>query len=309
MKKNLVIYHHPCADGITAAAIANTALGCVNTELLPWNYNKEQKFIDEHLESCKDRDVYILDFSFSKDLTDQIINLSNKTYWFDHHASAFENWLGKSVVPTDRFTASSNKFYIRLDNNKSGARITWDYFELYQDGSIPLLVQVVEDRDLWKFQLSCTKHISLALRSYDMDVEIWEEFLFKDRETAKLEQEGIIIERYQNKLLNNFNKHTILVEDDSIKCLGLVVNAPVSLASDLAELLFNLNHNANYCIVWQKSNIENGIFVSVRSRKNSQLTAKTIASKFGGSGHEHAAGFSINEFENIYSLFNINYDY
>lgn len=293
MKKNLVIYHHPCADGITAAVIANTALGCVNTELLPWNYNKEQKFIDEHLESCKDRDVYILDFSFSKDLTDQIINLSNKTYWFDHHASAFENWLGKSVVPTDKFTASSNKFYIRLNNNKSGARITWDYFELYQDGSIPLLVQVVEDRDLWKFQLPGTKHISLALRSYGMDVEVWEEFLFKDCETAKLEQEGITIERYQNQLLNSFNKHTMLTKDEDTNCEGIIVNAPVSLASDLAELLFSLNRDANYCIVWQESTIENGIFVSARSRKTSSLTARNIASRYGGGGHEHAAGFSI----------------
>ncbi len=63
--KPLVIYHHNCPDGFTAAWIANKYLR--DAELRPMDYTDEPPTDDE----VRDREVYVVDFSFKRLVCDR----------------------------------------------------------------------------------------------------------------------------------------------------------------------------------------------------------------------------------------------
>lgn len=83
--KPLVIYHANCTDGFGAAFAAWLKLGD-EAEYLPMNYGDTSP--DMMAEKCRDREVYILDFSFSKLVMDHIFQAATRVTWLDHHASS-----------------------------------------------------------------------------------------------------------------------------------------------------------------------------------------------------------------------------
>lgn len=80
--KPLIIYHRSCPDGFGAAYSAWLRFGD-EAEYLPMQYGEEF-----NPDLCKDREVYILDFSFPKDKMLEILNKCDKMVWLDHHISA-----------------------------------------------------------------------------------------------------------------------------------------------------------------------------------------------------------------------------
>ena len=77
----------------------------------------------------------------------------------DHHKTAEEELRG---LP-----------YAKFDMNKSGAMLAWEHF--FPNGKPPRLVEYVQDRDLWKYELPVSREIAAVLRSFPMDFLIWEQ--------------------------------------------------------------------------------------------------------------------------------------
>ena len=80
MMKPLVIYHADCTDGFGAAFAAWLKFGD-EAEYLPMNYNQPFPYTPD----LRQRDLYILDFSFPRDVMDSLFTNSKRVVWLDHH--------------------------------------------------------------------------------------------------------------------------------------------------------------------------------------------------------------------------------
>lgn len=302
--KPLVIYHANCADGFGAAFAAWLKLGD-EAEYRACYYNQEC-FQDG--ETVHNREVYILDFSFPRDIMDWLFRDAQRVVWIDHHKTAFEMWCG-GYRRGDRFQAiplggeDPLKHYIVLDDNFSGAYLAWEYF--HPGTEVPMLIQHIDDRDRWQFKLDGSKELHAALRSHEpWTFEQWDEEFCFPFGCEWLITQGVSILRAHNQQVQSVLKQAQPCEIWSwvpfanapcavvdgftrYSLLGLAANAPSFLASDLGHEL--ANKSGTFGLVWSMAS-DGQIHCSLRS--NGDYDVSAIAKAFGGGGHLNAAGFS-----------------
>lgn len=307
MAKSLVVYHFPCNDGFGAAFAAWLSLGPDGAAYLPWNYNREDEFERDVLPKCAGRDVYVLDFSFSKALTCKLISTAGRFIWLDHHKSAFENWLGAmpetrfyfdSDHPTGADCAALSRRYISLDDRRSGAMLAWDYFH---PGELsPLLFRHLDDYDRWQFRIPGTREFDRNLRSLPYDFNLWKE-LVDDMERPKKEQpsnttpygyfltEGAAILRAHEATVAaivDAAKQPCTISASNIKASGLSANVPGMFASDVGHAL--AVESGTFGMTWY---VRYDGSVSCSLRSEGEYDVSVIARWFGGGGHRNAASF------------------
>lgn len=298
--KPLVIYHANCTDGFGAAFAAWLKLGD-SAEYLPVEHGRS---VGANLPVFEGREVYVLDFSFSKSDMDDIFAEAKRVAWFDHHASVFKDWGVPLDDVADELTlglVQPNDHTVILDNNKSGALLAWEYF--HPGTEVPKLIQHIDDRDRWQFKLEGSKELHAALASYKpWTFERWRGIflcgLF-EKETWRVPEEfymeGAAILRAHNQNVQAALKQArptsirvLLSEDGFAPVLnGLAANAPFNLASDLGHEL--ANKSGTFGLVWSMAG-DGQIHCSLRS--NGDYDVSAIAKCFGGGGHRNAAGFS-----------------
>ena len=295
--KPLVIYHHPCADGLGAAWAARTVLGD-DAEYLGMNYNAKAP-----LEQVVDRDVYILDFSFEPGIMQEIIERASRAVWLDHHKTAFEMWCGRYNKGDYYETGTlSDTTFIRLDDNQSGAVLAWEFF--HPDKPVPVLLQYVQDYDLWHKVLPQNAAFTMALRSYPLDFVAWDHLaatVDTDVGFCNFVQEGQGILRYYNQqltqLLRGGKRRVTLRLPEFIaphgtrpvnEVSGLAVNANAMFTSEAGHRL--AQESGTFGLVWHQS-ASGRIYVNLRS--NGEYDVSEIAKAFGGGGHRNAAGFQV----------------
>lgn len=301
MSDKVIVYHDPCDDGY-GAALAAWRHFKGNALFLPWNYGKDEQFAEEHLPHLEDKEVYILDFSFSTPVMDAIIEKAHKTIWLDHHKTAFEKWLGK-MPPEGRFLHSDETLQIVLDNYRSGAMLAWDYFNGGE--SPPQLYKHLDDRDRWQFKLANTNAVTFYLRSMAMCFPVWDEILQR-MQTApgydEVVRVGTGIERYFTAQMHQIDANCAvpvkLIYPDGNTLHGWGANAGRLFSSDLGHLLAKRNHT--FGLTWYQA--ENGIYrFSLRSVGDLDVSA--IAKHFGGGGHLNAAGFELQPYDTAAAMF------
>ena len=312
--KPLVIYHANCADGFGAAFAAWLKLGD-EAEYVPFQYN------ETILPTVADREIYILDFSFSKAVMDSLFALAKRVVWLDHHKTAFEMWCGG--IPTSGYWRNdgeselsnllSHEHYIELDNNKSGAMLAWEYF--HSEAEVPMLIKHIDDYDRWQFKIEGTKEFNKALWSYaPWSFEQWQEkFLGRfdrvadyaghdnDHPYLQFMVEGAAILRAYEANVQAVVKGAARVctlytqtfrhedeVDDYAYYKGLTANCPPHLASDVGHAL--ATQSGTYGLLWSITK-ENKCLCSLRS--NGDYDVSAIAKAFGGGGHKNAAGFEV----------------
>ena len=301
--KPLVIYHANCTDGFGAAFAAWLKLGD-EAEYLPMEYGATYNFdlsgvvVNHVWYEINEREVFILDFGFPREVMEDIFVHAKRVVWLDHHKTAFEMWC--KGVPEKGWICQrlnctednpSGNVHIELNNNKSGALIAWEYF--HPITKVPKLVQHIDDRDRWQFKLEGSKELHAALASYKpWTFEMWEaHLLVGDIRLGALKDEGAA-------LLRAHNQHTQAALKQAAECRvydihdeyidsGLACNAPSFLASDLGHEL--ANKSGTFGLVWSMAG-DGQIHCSLRS--NGEYDVSAIAKAFGGGGHRNAAGFS-----------------
>lgn len=313
--KPLVIYHANCADGFGAAFAAWLKFGD-EAEYVPFKYNE-----GINQDKVLGREVYILDFSFPKDLMECIFEDAKKVIWLDHHKTAFEMWCG-GIPDSGIHSNFGDPFYdyqtshtIVLDNNKSGAMIAWEYF--HPGTEVPLLIKHIDDYDRWQFKIEKTKEFNKALWSYaPWSFEQWENFFPLGAPTIvnwrmeDMYKEGAAILRAHDQNVQ------AVVKGAARKCAmsapkdfnplfdgywpegnefgdlytlpGLAANCPPHLSSDVGHQLANAS--GTYGLLWS-INKEGKCVCSLRS--NGDYDVSAIAKVFGGGGHKNAAGFEV----------------
>jgi oligoribonuclease NrnB/cAMP/cGMP phosphodiesterase (DHH superfamily) len=307
--KPLVIYHADCTDGYGAAFAAWLKLGD-EAEYMPMNYNSINPA--DLADLTDDREVYILDFSFERQIMDFIFRDAKRVVWLDHHKTAFEMWCAPHLKETTFFMnqgdveVGQKDHYILLDNNKSGAMLAWEYF--HPGTEVPMLIQHIDDRDRWQWKLDGSAEIHAALGSMKpWSFEQWMQFVpyFDDtRPYIDLKTEGTAILRAQKQHVEQMAKQarecniSIHVKGKKVrKALktfsispdpvfhGLAVNASLHQSEVGHELA---NASGTFGLVWY---VAADCRVRCSLRSNGDYDVSSIARSFGGGGHRNAAGF------------------
>ena len=173
----LVLFHGGCNDGFCAAWIYRRYVN-PHTEFKAVQYNTDPP-------ATAGRDVVILDFSYEREQLTAMRDRARSLLVLDHHETAAEALAGLD--------------YCVFAQDKSGARMTWEYFfdprsEVRID-DVPWLVSYTEDRDLWRWALPDSKAVNAALASYPRDFAVWDEIA--ERGPQALVVEGQAILRFQ----------------------------------------------------------------------------------------------------------------
>jgi uncharacterized protein len=258
----IVIYHGNCDDGFGSAIAAYKALGD-QVEYIPAEHGSLPPDVTG-------KKVYILDFSYKKDVMLSIASAASEVILLDHHVTA-QNDLEELFA--------SGLIQGKFDMTQSGAVMSWQYFH---SAPLPQLFLHIQDRDLWQFKLPYTQEITAALQNYPQTFENWLPFL---EDLQPLIDQGKPIQQFFKRqieaLLNRCYRATIAGFDVPI------VNAPSMFASDLGDIMtqgepfaaiFHFNHK--------------GTSFSLRSTDKGE-NVSAIAELFGGGGHRNAAGFKL----------------
>lgn len=291
-KKPLVIYHKNCADGFGAA-------WCF------WNnasreYEYHAASYTEGRPDCANRIIYLVDFSYKKEVVKSICKEAEFVYFIDHHVSAIKD-LAPLSDPLSQEYQKNFQAVTAIDS--SGAMLAWDflhnglaYEEPVSRGSFsyfqpPKLLSYIEDRDLWKFKFTATRDISAALFSYPYDFKVWDTLMFGEHNLEALERDGIAIERKHHKDI----KELLAITERKMYICGIEVPVacmPYTMASDAANILATYYAQGRIFAATYYDTAEHRVF-SLRSVKDIGVDVSIIADSYGGGGHKNAAGFKV----------------
>lgn len=284
MNKPLVIYHFPCDDGYASALAAWIKFG-TGAEYCGRDHNDP---IDT-LPSVAGRTVYILDFSFKREVMDRIAIEADKLVWLDHHKTSFElcsvdiSWAPSKVTMTDL----RSNVNILLDNSKSGCVLSWEHF--FPGEPVPLMFKFIDDVDRWVHKMPDSTAFSNFLCSNEYDFETWHRILLLETHTEELEraiQIGAVLEKNFKKMSNDIcerGKQPVLVASER----GLACNASHAFSSDIgAELA---KESGTFGMTWFLR-ADGTVSCSLRSRGDFDVSA--MAKSLGGGGHKNASGFA-----------------
>jgi oligoribonuclease NrnB/cAMP/cGMP phosphodiesterase (DHH superfamily) len=259
---DLIVYHGGCSDGFCAAYIAKKVYP--DAEMFPAYYSGE-------MPDVLDRKVLMLDFAYPRGVLNQMHNMAKALVVLDHHKTAQEELAG---FPWATF-----------DMTRSGATMAWDYF--HSPEPRPWYVRYVEDRDLWKFVLPCSREVSAYLGTIPYTVEAWDRLAQESLTQGVISKgEGVLshIQQYVEKVKNHarggmLNGYSVAI-----------VNTAYPNISEVGEAL--VNDGAEISIGYFERN--DGMFqFSLRSKKGGP-DVSAIAKTFpGGGGHVTAAGFEL----------------
>lgn len=208
----------------------------------------------------------------------------------DHHKTSEEIYLEYKDRPNVRF---------KFDTKHSGCILTWQAFSR-SPTRIPRGLELIEDRDLWKFKYPETKAFCLYMDSLERSFKTWREAMIPSDGIVKAVQHGKSMLRYQGVLVRRMAAEAVRVEtckdrDWMFSLSGLkedaysvmIVNASV-LQSEVCALL--LEEYPDVAFVASYSANKSGKTWQLRSLGDFDVSK--IAKSHGGGGHKNAAGFT-----------------
>lgn len=282
--KTYVLYHSHCWDGFCAAWIAKGQLPA-DTSFIPVQYGQSEPAME-----CG-ATVYLVDFSYPRAEMRNLLSQMHKVVVLDHHKTAQAELAGivdEFIQRPDLVNnpPGSELPVVHFDMNKSGGRLTWEYF--HGDAPSPWLVDYTEDRDLWRWRLPNSRAVNAALRSYPLDFVLWDTWAEMTKEDSlpllgRFRDEGDAILRRERQIIDDHIRHARELEMDGHKVLA--VNATVLFSDIAGELAKDRPFGACYF-----DRADRKRQWSLRSRDGG-VDVSEVAKRHGGGGHRNAAGF------------------
>lgn len=267
--KKIIVFYHDDLDGFTGAWAAWKKLKDM-AEYIMLKYDEDA---NDWIIQLKDKEIYFIDCSLESEAISELAS-KNKVILIDHHFSSKEK---ANLLPGSVF-----------DDKHSAAFLSWKYF---QDGKrAPLIVLYVEDYDIWKFKLPNSKELTTVLNLYSFNFKVWDKLakIFQDKNKRKeLVKKGQAIVDYQKYLIGDLagkGEEVVFEGYDAV-----AVNSPI-LSSEIGNHIYTKTGKIG--IIWSyKGKRKQKIGVSLRG--GGEINLADVAKKYGGGGHEAAAGFAI----------------
>lgn len=287
----ICIYHGNCADGFTAAWAVYKSLG-PDIEYFPGVYGKPPPDV-------RGKHVIMVDFSYKRPVLEEMAKSARSILVLDHHKTAQEDLAAFPRV-IDRIdwqcqAEMGDGVIVLFDMERSGAGITWDFF--HPDKPRPVLVNYVEDRDLWRFKLLASREANAFIFAHEYTFQQWDtlNWMFEQPNAimTNISAAGAAIEAKHHKDV----KELVAVCKRRMIIDGIVIwgaSIPFTHTSDAGHLMSEIDWFA--ACYWDTP--EGRVF-SLRSAEPSKSNplgghdVSEIAKKYGGGGHKRAAGFAV----------------
>lgn len=293
-KPDIVIYHSPCDDGFGAAWAAWKRWGD-SVEYFPATYGKPAPDVTG-------KNVLMADFSYKLPDLQAMTFTAQSIVILDHHKTAQADLApfqfhesSPGAIHADDIAGmlrdldelARPKILAIFDMDRSGARMTWDF--CHSDHA-PVLIRLIEDRDLWHFSISETRAFSLWLRSHPYDFAVWSQIhdqLVTNQ--ADIMRQAIAIEGFYDQ------KIAEIVRTASPRMINNVAvptaNCTWAFASDVAHALLVAHPAAPFAATYYDRGDGSRTY-SLRS-EDDRDDVSVHARRYGGGGHRNAAGFEV----------------
>jgi len=269
-----VLYHANCSDGLGARYAAWKRFGeAEHIHYLAVQYGEPLPEIPD------DSEVFILDFSYARDVLEALRARVKALVVLDHHKTAQEALEG---FPEAIF-----------DMAKSGAVLAWEYF--HPEKPVPLLLQYVQDRDLWTWKLKGTKPLGFALPFYKDDMQSWDmlasastvsdDHLDESSYLGRAVASGTAIQRYCEAKVEGAVKGVRIVQYNGgdLKC-GLI-NATHLISEIGNEIYTKLDVDFSVSYFFHHEG-----YAVLSFRSQGDFDVSVLAKALGGGGHRNASG-------------------
>jgi oligoribonuclease NrnB/cAMP/cGMP phosphodiesterase (DHH superfamily) len=277
---DIIIYHHPCADGFTCCTIAN----------LYFKQKQADKYVEylsmSHSASVNPKlydklagkNVLICDFSFKKDVIEKLLKIVSNLLIIDHHISA-----------QTELSNLDQKHKI-FDMTHCGAHLTWQYF--FPDVPVPLFVKYVEDNDIWLKQMPNTLEMTAFISCLEFECDKYAEFITDENKiTNTAIPFGTILLKQANKQIENaLNKSTVKMIDFNDNIYFTAVCNATTNTSEIGNQLLQKYEHVDFSIIYSSN--DNYNMTSFRS-DDTRADVSIIAAKCSGGGHRNASGCSL----------------
>ena len=198
------------------------------------------------------------------------------------------------MKPRERSAASVRSIQLSDANQVSlhtccgavaGAVLAWEFCH---EEPVPMLLRLIQDRDLWRFTMEDTKPFSLWLRSEPFSFERFDSVNYKlEMGNRQIMVEAAAMQKFFDAKVDeiaSFAKPRALCEH-----MPIVVNCPPMFASEVGHALLDKHPDAPFAASWYEAGEKR--MWSLRSRDD-RVDVSQVASLFGGGGHRNAAGFA-----------------
>ncbi len=323
MNSILCLYHAPCNDGSAAAAAlawrlhrANwrdgefEVLFCPMSYLTEWDEELSAEYLDAYVSPRWEvSDIFIVDFSISVqkhaglirhlESNGRIGTDAPRTVCIDHHRTALEK--------LDELESYCDETFIHIGPGLSGATLVWKYFNERSDDAlpVPLLLRYVADQDIWEWKLEDSRAVNAALNTLDgmadaMVAELRESLSNPEAWLERRRGQGeAIISMVDAQVVKSARQALHL----HVRELDLFVVNSTSYNSELGNhICLSAERTPDVLALIYTVQNDWSIRCSVRSIDGAGINARMFAERFGGGGHDNAAGCrfrSVEEFRAV----------
>lgn len=315
-KRYVVYYHANCSDGAASAAIAFIGLarmgvGMESVKAFPMNYTSDERRAIPNTQegqyetnADKETGVFFLDICPSPEDIMRVAHMSRRVVVLDHHATAYDMVASLPNPLPDRTTV-----VVDTSGKRSGALLTAMFFLGLETPSdfndrdeavILRFADLISKYDTWQkpidIQARCaTNLVKRLITDYPKD------YVGKVVELLNGGMELFLVHLKQEEFLYEVT----LREAEAIARLArevtfdgvpaFLVNCQSNKASLVGEAIYEKSPNHLALMYSVGYSMEDGCFmayVSVRSKVGGP-SARSVAERFKGGGHENAAGFKM----------------
>jgi len=266
LKQQVVLYHGGCRDGYGAAWAAHCHFG-ETADYIPVDYYKPLP------EFSKNSVLWFVDFCPTAQVLVKLLDAGHLVHVLDHHITT------KDVIET----VQSRNLSIVFDMEHSGAVIAWKHF--FPKRKVPTLLLLIEDRDLWRWNLADTEAVTEALTAMEWSFKLWDRLYKYSSELTELAKAGHLMVCFKKKQVERIVKRAYI---DNIGGYKVPVVNSDSFVSTVGNALAVAYPNFPFAGVWFR--------MSNRQEKWSlrsigEFNVADVAKIYGGGGHKNAAGF------------------
>jgi oligoribonuclease NrnB/cAMP/cGMP phosphodiesterase (DHH superfamily) len=271
MEKTIIIYHADCIDGTTAAAIALKKFP--DALFFPLSHSYTQDEMAPIRVVARGAAIFILDCALG---VDELLADGHSVVVLDHHETVRDEM-------QKRTEADSRITYV-FDNEKSGASLAWSYF--FPEEPIPQIVHYVEDVDLWQWKFGdAARHTMSYLSMFRNDPTRMLEAITTDAEV--IVEKGRTLSEYADREIEeqvSILPNEMRVDTHFVPAYNITV-----YTSAAGNILSEQQGSVVALYTIKGSNVR----ISFRSKEGQNPTARMIAEKLGGGGHDHASGANV----------------
>jgi uncharacterized protein len=208
----------------------------------------------------------MVDFCFTKNITDELISKNKSITIIDHHISDKETI---TSVPNHSFS---------LEN--SGAKLAWLYF--HPTLAVPELLEYISDGDTWAHRLPSWRELEGYIHNYDLTFKDFDELdaKFHTDKQGMVEVGAILMRQFDKQVEEHIAKAT-LVSFEGYEVYAC--NAPSFIRSELGHKL--AIKKGPFSLVYRFE----GDTLRVSLRGDGSIDVSALAEKYKGGGHHQAA--------------------